>query len=64
MPASKQTDQVSVAGEGKRSVRDRLGARTWTFLILAIVAILLFLIVNIPAVTTFFQKFGGHVAPM
>ena len=64
MPASKQTDQVSVAGEGKRSVRDRLGARTWTFLILAIVAILLFLIVNIPAVTTFFQKFGGHVAPI
>lgn len=59
MPASKQTDQVSVVGEGKRSVRDRLGARTWTFLILAIVAILLFLIVNIPAVTTFFQKFGG-----
>ena len=48
MPASKQTDQVSVAGEGKRSVRDRLGARTWTFLILAIVAILLFLIVTFP----------------
>ena len=64
MPASKQTDQVSAAGEGKRSVRDSLGARTWTFLILAIVAILLFLIVNIPAVTTFFQKFGGHVAPI
>ncbi len=64
MPASKQSEPTAGAGGGKPSVRKRLGVRTWSFLVLAIVAILLFLIVNIPAVTSFFRKLGGHIAPL
>lgn len=64
MPASKQTEPTAGAGGGKPSVRKRLGVRTWSFLVLATVAILLFLIVNIPAVTSFFRKLGGHIAPL
>lgn len=44
--------------------RSRWGARTLAFLIVAVVALSLFLIVNISAVTDFARKLGGHLAPL
>lgn len=44
--------------------RPQWRARTLAFLILAVAALALFLIVNIPAVTDFARKLGGHLAPL
>ncbi len=64
MPEPIKTEQTADAGAEKQSVRKHLGARAWSFLVLAVVAVLLFLIVNIDAVTNFFRKLGGHIAPL
>lgn len=51
------------AGE-KRGFWQRFGQRTLVFFIIACVALLLYLIINIPAVTIFFTNVSGHIAPL
>lgn len=50
--------------EQSPTLRKQFGVKAWAFLILALVAVLLFLIVNIPAIKDFFLKLGKHTAPL
>lgn len=59
-----QTTQETNAPVAGKRLRDRFGARATSFLILAVLALLVFLIVNAPAVTHFFEIIGGHIAPL
>lgn len=44
--------------------KKRLDAKAVSFFVLGITAVVLFLIVNIQAVTDFFRTVGGHIAPL
>lgn len=48
----------------RRGFWRHFGKRTLVFFILACIALLLYLIINIPAVTDFFVSVGGHIAPL
>lgn len=52
-----------VEGE-RRGFWRQFGKRTLVFFILACIALLLYLIINIPAITAFFVSVGGHIAPL
>ncbi len=60
-------DEETAGAEMAQTDMDRkkhLGAKAVSFLLLGIVAVVLFLIVNIQAVTDFFRTVGGHIAPL
>lgn len=42
----------------------QLGKKTLVFLSLSCIALLLYLIINIPAITDFFERVGVHIAPL
>lgn len=55
--------EAETPGERKR-LRDHFGARVMSFLIVAVLALVAFLIVNAPAVARFFESVGVHIAPL
>lgn len=56
--------ETPTAEDEHRGFWRQFGKRTLVFFILACIALLLYLIINVPAVTDFFVRVGGHIAPL
>ncbi len=59
-----RSDAPASRENGGNGFRKQFGIKTLIFFILACIAVLLYLIVNIPALNTFFISAGGHLAPL
>lgn len=58
-------EDTPVSEKNKKSgFREQFGKRALVFFILACIALLLYLIVSIPAMNRFFISVGGHIAPL
>lgn len=63
--APQETPQETLAESGERpGFWRQLGKKALVFLILACLALLLYLIINAPAITDFFERVGVHLAPL